>query len=383
MTASLSPNSGVPLYRSKPACDTAEATGHAAGVMFVAPDGDVLLLRRSPTETNFGGHWALPGGGVEGGESAWQGAAREVGEEIGLHAEDQMKPKMLDQRRTPTGKVFHTFAVPVSRKFAPSLNDEHVGYTWSSMNSLPGPMHPAVEQTLRDRVGVGQDMAPEDWSALRDGFTKWTIEEEAEPEHASDHALALDRDSVRQKDIDGRLHVSVANICKACVSPYRGWEIPNYEDLGLDHDKVYNLFRPAEELEKGTPTLNGVQLLRKHIPVSADDHQPWDVVGAIGTTAKFEDPYVRNGLTIWPTADINDVESGAKRQLSPGYKYTAVMEPGTFEGESYDGKMTDIVFNHVAIVETGRQGTDVVVGDAVMDAVMWDRIESEILSLRP
>jgi hypothetical protein len=46
-------------------------------------------------------------------------------------------------------------------------------------------------------------------------------------------ALALDRDSVREKTRDGRLSVKVANISKANVCPYRGREIPGWESLGL------------------------------------------------------------------------------------------------------------------------------------------------------
>jgi len=199
---------------------------------------------------------------------------------------------------------------------------------------------------------------------------------------ATDSALrlALDRDSVRQKDKDGRLHIAVANICKACISPYKGDEIPGYKELGLDPDKIYQMLRPPEELEKATPSVNGVQILRKHIPVSVDDHKPWDVAGAVGTTATFDDPYIKNGLTIWAADDINGIESGEKRELSPGYHYKPIMEPGKFNGEPYDGRMTDIVFNHLALVEDGRQGTDIIVGDNSVE-LQWAIIEDALTEL--
>jgi hypothetical protein len=50
---------------------------HAAGIMFVAPDGTVLLMRRIDT-----GEWAFPGGSIEGDESP-EDAAREIEEETG------------------------------------------------------------------------------------------------------------------------------------------------------------------------------------------------------------------------------------------------------------------------------------------------------------
>ena len=53
----------------KPACDERADAPIAAGIVFVAPDGDVLLLRRAADEKNYGGHWGLPGGGGEDGET--------------------------------------------------------------------------------------------------------------------------------------------------------------------------------------------------------------------------------------------------------------------------------------------------------------------------
>jgi len=39
------------------------------------------------------------------------------------------------------------------------------------------------------------------------------------------------------------------------------------------------------------------------------------------------------------------------------------MEPGEFDGQAYDGVMTEIQGNHLALVEVGRAGSDVVVSD--------------------
>lgn len=208
-------------------------------------------------------------------------------------------------------------------------------------------------------------------------------DDEAEPKGATDSALrlALDRDSVREFDREGRLHVAEANICKACISPYRGQEIMDVDPtLKLEPGKIYYMLRPPEELEKAAATSNGIQLLRKHISVDAGDHKPWDVVGSVGTGARWEAPYVKNALTIWPAVDIAGIESKAKAELSPGYLYRPVMESGTFEGERFDGKMTDIVFNHLAIVEEGRQGKDVIVGDS-NDELAWAAIEEAIASI--
>lgn len=193
-------------------------------------------------------------------------------------------------------------------------------------------------------------------------------------------AIAFDRESVRSFDADGHMTVAEANICKECVSPYRGREIPGWDALGLDPEKVYNLYRPGDELEKAAATSNGKPILRRHLRTSADDHQFWDTIGAVGTAAKWQKPFIKNSLSIWVQPDIDAIKSGAKRELSPGYRYTPVMEPGAFDGQPYDGRMEGISFNHLAVVEEGRQGDDVVIGDSAAEAA-WARIENAIMAL--
>ena len=191
-------------------------------------------------------------------------------------------------------------------------------------------------------------------------------DEASESIAAHDEALAFDRESVRREDMDGRLHVAISNISKANVCPYRGSEIPNCEELGLDANKVYQLLRDPEELARAAPTFNNIQVLRRHIPVSAEDHRPYDVVGTTGSEANFEYPYLRNSLSIWEASAIDAVEKEEKRELSCGYHYVADMTPGVFEGKKYDGVMREIVGNHVALVKDGRAGPDVLVGDEAM-----------------
>jgi len=248
------------------------------------------------------------------------------------------------------------------------------------LTTMPNAGLPAgMRKRAKDALARANDMTPEEWSGLVGGLLEFFSEEADEPEHkefASDSGLrlALDRASVRSFDKDGRLHVAETNVCKACVSPYKGDEIPEWEALGLDPEKVYMMLRPPDELEKAMPTINGVPLLRNHIPVDADDHQPYEIAGSIGTSAKWEAPFIKNALSIWPQKDIDGIESKKKAELSPGYHYVAVMEPGEFEGDAYDGKMTDIVFNHVAIVEEGRQGPEVMVGDDANE-ILWNALE--------
>lgn len=373
MTGVLAANSAMPAagYRKKIAADTAAPEQkHAAGVLFIAPDGDVLLLRRGGKVgvDNYVGHWSLPGGGVDAGETPHQGAAREVREEIGQDIDPDPKNfRNLDRRVSPNGIVFHTMARPVQEKFAPKLNNEHTGYAWAPLDMLPQPMHPAVVSTMKEQIGIGEDMQPEDWEGLRTGLMKWLSEEEGEPEHmGTDSALrlALDRDSVREYRRDGQLVVKKANFTKANICPYRGKEIPFSEKLGLDPDKVYYLYRDPEEIAKGIHTANGIPLLSQHIPVTSKDHRPEDVVGSLGTDATFDGVHASNSLFVNAQHAIDGIEDESQRELSAGYHYVPDMTPGEIDGMRFDGRMRDIVFNHVALVKDGRAGDDVLVADS-------------------
>lgn len=193
------------------------------------------------------------------------------------------------------------------------------------------------------------------------------------PEMATDEALvirprvpglAFDRASVRTFDVDGRLRVEITNISKATVNGYLGSEIPGADELGLDPRQIYQLLRDPKELEAAADTFNSIPVLSEHVPVSADDHRPDLVVGSTGTDAVFEAPYLKNSLVVWSADAIKGIENGEQRELSCAYRYTPVMEPGTYEGTRYDGRMTQLIGNHVALVATGRAGPDVVVGDS-------------------
>ena len=174
--------------------------------------------------------------------------------------------------------------------------------------------------------------------------------------------LAFDR-SARTYDADGRLHVALTNISKATVNPYFGKEIPGYKELGLDANKIYQLLRAPEELAKGAHTFNNLPLLSKHTLVTADDPRKEIVVGSTGTDAVFNEPFLQNSLVVWDAEAIAGIETKEQYELSCSYRYIPVMSPGVHEGIGYDGIMTNLIGNHVALVEVGRAGRDVVVSD--------------------
>ena len=177
--------------------------------------------------------------------------------------------------------------------------------------------------------------------------------------------MALDR---RTYDVDGMLTITESVISAAQVNPYLGREIPEADALGLDPDRVYNLYRDPAALKEAVPLFNGKPLLIEHAPVSAADPKQQLIVGTV-SDCRWSDGKVIGTVNVWDADAIRGIESSALRDLSAGYRYTCNMTPGvTRSGEHYDGRMLSIAPNHVALVIEGRvEGAQV--GDSAVDRV--------------
>ena len=102
------------------------------------------------------------------------------------------------------------------------------------------------------------------------------------------------------------------------------------------------------------------------MPVDAKDHKPSLVVGATGTDAVFQSPYLMQSLSIWTDDAVKGVEDKTEHEISSCYYYDYDPTPGTYEGVAYDGVMRNIVGNHVILCKKGRAGPDVrVAGDSI------------------
>ena len=177
--------------------------------------------------------------------------------------------------------------------------------------------------------------------------------------------LGLDR-STRRVDADGHMHIETSVLSSAGVSGYRACEIPDADKLGLDPNRIYPLLRPADELAKAAAGFSGKPVLNLHRRVSATDHAHLLTVGAVGSPVSFDGRDLVGPLVIWDGEAIAGIESGEQRALSCGYQYRADMSPGIHNGVRYDGRMVDLVANHVALCDRGRV-PNAIVGDAAID----------------
>ena len=165
----------------------------------------------------------------------------------------------------------------------------------------------------------------------------------------------------RQYDNNGWLEVRDNPITKVGVFDYLGKEIGAPEP-----NKIYKVYRPAEELEK-PETINSFKLLpfldeHEMVGKGATPAERKGVQGMIGEQVYFDPPYLRGNLKVLSNAALNLI-NGGKIDLSPGYRSRYEFTSGNFEGEHYDVIQRDLRGNHLALVDEGRTGPDVSVQD--------------------
>lgn len=105
----------------------------------------LFLLRNS---SKYSGSWGLAGGKIEVGENLLSSLHRELEEELDFDARSA-KVIPIEKFTSENNKFsYHTFLIPIQEEFIPTLNEEHRGYCWVSLDDYPKPLHPGVWRTI-------------------------------------------------------------------------------------------------------------------------------------------------------------------------------------------------------------------------------------------
>ena len=254
--------------------------------------------------------------------------------------------------------------------------------TWNGYTVFVGEMENSDAATglpffvLENDGNARQAKSDETWE-LMNAFPDGPQEEAPAKDASRPDTLSLDvAPSMRSKDANGFLHVASSNISKETVNPYYGREIPGWEEKGLDPDHIFYGYRAGEELAKAAKTFDGLPLLIDHHIEDAEAPQKEYRVGSLGTDSRWEAPYLKNSLIVTDAEAIRAIEDGRMKELSCAYRYEPDWTPGTFDGVDYDFVMRNIQGNHVALVEEGRAGSDVVVADAAPRETITTKLEN-------
>lgn len=156
-------------------------------------------------------------------------------------------------------------------------------------------------------------------------------------------------------------------ISKAGVFPYLGARLPGAPDPA----KVYMVLRPPEELGS-EETIESFKLqpwVIRHKMVGSSNKgltpaEDKGVHGVIGEQVWFDGKTgrLRGNIRGFSETLDEEIKNGVK-ELSLGYFHDLEWTPGIWNGEAYDAIQRNIRGNHMALVEAGRMGSDVAVGE--------------------
>lgn len=155
-------------------------------------------------------------------------------------------------------------------------------------------------------------------------------------------------------------------IIKTGVFPYLGRQI----SPDINPTQIYNVLRPEDELfkEKTINSFNMLPITIGHALLGSKDEglTPPEEKGIEGTTgehAKRTGDKMTNTIKLYSERIKDEINNG-KKELSAGYFCDFMPESGTYQGRHYDYVQRNIDGNHIALVEKGRNGSDVRVMDS-------------------
>lgn len=133
------------------------------------------------------------------------------------------------------------------------------------------------------------------------------------------------------------------------------------------------LRHPDEVFNKDSmDTLRQAPVTNRHPPemVTAENAKKYSV-GSVGENILRTDAgHLAAVLMITDADAVNAIDMDIRRQISCGYTADMIMDSGIYNGEPYDARQTNIRYNHSALVEVGRAGSDIRVKLDSEDAVL-------------
>jgi 8-oxo-dGTP pyrophosphatase MutT (NUDIX family) len=122
-----------------------------SGALFYAKSTRRFLLLQK-AHGKHQGTWGLVGGTNLENENPWQGLQREIQEEIGS-APDVIKTIPLETF-VSNDRVFnfHTYLCVIDKEFVPTLSNEHMAYSWSTVDWAPKPLHQGLRNSFNNKI---------------------------------------------------------------------------------------------------------------------------------------------------------------------------------------------------------------------------------------
>lgn len=81
-------------------------------------------------------------------------------------------------------------------------------------------------------------------------------------------------------------------------------------------------------------------------------------IGYTGETITQDGEFVLSNLVITDLASVKDVTDKNRRELSLGYTVDLIPEEGSYNGQPYNFRQSNIKYNHLSIVDNARAGSE-------------------------
>ena len=90
-----------------------------------------------------------------------------------------------------------------------------------------------------------------------------------------------------------------------------------------------------------------------------DSDNSWLNVGMTGENIQQDGDYLQANMLVTDGYVVNKIIDEGVQELSPGYEAELVFQSGTYDGEDYDAIQVSRKYNHLAVVDNARGGTDI------------------------
>ena len=154
-------------------------------------------------------------------------------------------------------------------------------------------------------------------------------------------------------------------------------------DYATKDGKVFKELRPDDEVfnDESKTTLSDIPITNDHPAQFLNTRNTRGIaVGYTSTEVISEDNKLKSTLTIYDQDTIDKIVNDGKREISCGYLADLEMTPGEYNGQHYDAIQRNIRYNHVAIVDRGRAGSDVkmiIDGKDATFTIAYQKLDSE------
>lgn len=195
--------------------------------------------------------------------------------------------------------------------------------------------------------------------------------------------IANDKVTIGENKIDpntGFMHTPVV-ICRSGIQSYVGYE------LGMDGDnaqKTFNVLRHPDDVTAQESVLTYDNI------IATDEHpsERWIYIENVKEHQRGQLSNIKvvgdtiEGLLTLTDQELIDKVQGGKVEVSLGYAYKLVAEDGFYNGEPYQFKYTEIVANHLSVVEKGRCGRQCSITDDNYAIIVDENSEERSIDMK-